>query len=200
MRHHGCPPTFVLVAGLSLSLSLFAAGGVHAEEPATPVKIGFVTFLTGPAAAPFGIPDHNAAELLVDNLNAGKVPAPYNQIGLGGAKIDAKFVDEAGSAADVVTQFRNLVERDHVDVVVGYVSSGSCLAVMPVAEELKQLTLLDICGTTRIFEEKPRHYVFRVNPHATMDNVAAAKYVLDRIKDISVYSGINQNYAWGQDS
>jgi branched-chain amino acid transport system substrate-binding protein len=99
-----------------------------------------------------------------------------------------------------VTQFRNLVERDHVDVVVGYVSSGSCLAVTPVAEELKQLTVLNICGTPRIFEEKPRHYVFRVNPHATMDNVAAAKYVLGKFKDIAVYSGINQNYAWGQDS
>ena len=199
IHHHACSLTLLLAAGLSFGLPLMTAGGAQAEEP-TPVKVGFVTFLTGPAAAPFGIPDHNAAEVLVDQLNAGTVPAPYNRIGLGGAKIDAKFIDEAGSAADVVTQFRNLVERDHVDVVVGYVSSGNCLAIAPVAEELKELTVLDICGTTRVFEEKPRHYVFRVNPHATMDNVAAAKYVLDKYKDISVYSGINQNYAWGQDS
>jgi branched-chain amino acid transport system substrate-binding protein len=191
-------PLFVFAAGLLFGLSALAAGSARADD--APVKIGFVTFLTGPAAAPFGIPDHNAAELLVDALNAGKVPAPYDKIGLGGAKIEPKFVDETGSAADVVTQYRNLVERDHVDVVVGYVSSGSCLAVTPVAEELKQLTVLDICGTPRIFEEKPRHYVFRVNAHATMDNVAAAKYVLRKFKDISVYSGINQNYAWGQDS
>ena len=198
-RQHAYRATMVLAVGLSLGFPLMPAGGVQAQEPA-PVKIGFVTFLTGPAAAPFGIPDHNAAELLVDQLNAGKVPAPYNQIGLGGAKIEPKFLDEAGSATDVVTQFRNLVERDHVDVVVGYVSSGNCLAVTPVAEELKQLTVLDICGTTRIFEERPRHYVFRVNPHATMDNVSTAKYVLSKFKDISIYSGINQNYAWGQDS
>jgi branched-chain amino acid transport system substrate-binding protein len=198
MRHHAFGWIIVLAAGLSLGLSYSAPAGARAEEG--PVKIGFVTFLTGPAAAPFGIPDHNAAELLVDALNAGEVPAPYGKVGLGGAKIEPKFVDESGSAADVVTQFRNLVERDHVDVVVGYVSSGSCLAVTPVAEELKQLTVLNICGTPRIFEEKPRHYVFRVNPHATMDNVAAAKYVLAKFKNLSVYSGINQNYAWGQDS
>ena len=68
------------------------------------------------------------------------------------------------------------------------------------AEELQAFTVFDVCGTPRIFEEKPRKYVFRVNPHATMDNVAAAKYVLGKIKDVSVYSGINQNYAWGQDS
>jgi branched-chain amino acid transport system substrate-binding protein len=188
-------------AGLSL-LALSAAGGALAQQPATPdtIKIGFITFLTGPAAAPFGIPDRNAAELLVEQLNAGKMPVPYNQVGLGGAKIEAKYVDEAGSAADQVTQYRNLVERDHVDAVVGYVSSGNCLAIAPVAEEMKQLTVLDICGTPRIFEEKPRHYVFRVNPTATMDNVAAAKYVLAKMKNISVYDGINQNYAWGQDS
>jgi branched-chain amino acid transport system substrate-binding protein len=198
LRFGKYPCSLVLAGSLSLGLLPLATG---AQSQATaPVKIGFVTFLTGPAAAPFGIPDHNAAELLVDMLNAGKVPAPYDQIGLGSAKIDAKFLDEAGSAADVVTQFRNLAERDHVDVVIGYVSSGNCLAVTPVAEELKQLTVLDICGTPRIFEEKPRHYVFRVNPHATMDNVATAKYALNKFKDISVYSGINQNYAWGQDS
>ena len=200
MRQRAYPPTFVLAAGLSLGLSLLAAAGARAQEPATAIKIGFVTFLSGPAAAPFGIPDHNAAEMLVEKLNAGQVPAPYNTVGLGGTRIEGKFVDEAGSVADVVTQFRNLVERDHVDVVVGYVSSGNCLAITPVAEELKQLTVLDICGTTRIFEEKPRHYVFRVNAHATMDNVSAAKYALSKFKDISVYSGINQNYAWGQDS
>ena len=199
MRHHAHRLTLAITAALLLGLLAPAIEGAQAQEPA-PIKIGFVTFLTGPAAAPFGIPDHNAAELLVEELNAGHVPAPYTQVGLGGAKIEPKFLDEAGSAADVVTQFRNLAERDHVDVVVGYVSSGNCLAVTPVAEELKQLTVLDICGTTRVFEEKPRHYVFRVNPHATMDNVSAAKYVLSKFKDVSVYSGINQNYAWGQDS
>jgi branched-chain amino acid transport system substrate-binding protein len=204
MSHHAYRPMFVLAAGLSL----MALGGAQAQQPAAPaaaaapepIKIGIVTFLTGPAAAPFGIPDRNGAEILIENLNAGKAPAPYSKVGLGGTKIEPKFIDESGSAADQVTQFRNLVERDHVDVVMGYVSSGNCLAIAPVAEELKQLTVFDICGTPRIFEEKPRHYVFRVNPTATMDNVAAAKYLLAKRKDISVYSGINQNYAWGQDS
>jgi len=194
--------SYRLMLAATAAFSFVAAGGSQAQQPAAPepVKIGIVTFLTGPAAAPFGIPDRNAAEAMIESLNAGKGPAPYNQVGLGGAKIEPKFLDEAGSAADQVTQYRNLVERDHVDVVLGYVSSGNCLAIAPVAEEMKQLTVLDICGTPRIFEEKSYHYVFRANPTATMDNVGAAKYVLEKLKDVSVYSGINQNYAWGQDS
>jgi branched-chain amino acid transport system substrate-binding protein len=72
--------------------------------------------------------------------------------------------------------------------------------VTPVAEELKALTVYFDCGTPRIFEETARKYVFRPPAHATMDNTAAARYLLAKKKDITLYSGINQNYAWGQDS
>src|ERR1700755_2129509 len=152
----------VLAAALSLGF-ISAAPAQPADEPA-PIKIGIITFLTGPAAAPFGIPGRNGAEVIIEALNAGKVPAPYNQVGLGGAKIEAKYVDEAGSTANVVTEYRNLVQRDKGDVVVGFVSSSSCLAVAPVADELQALAVFDVCGTPRIFEEKPRKYIFRVNP------------------------------------
>ena len=75
--------TLGLATALTLT-SLSVAPAQQAVAPA-PIKIGIVTFLTGPAAAPFGIPGRNAAEILVENLNAGKLPAPYNQVGLGGA-------------------------------------------------------------------------------------------------------------------
>jgi branched-chain amino acid transport system substrate-binding protein len=181
-------------------LAIAAAVAQTAAPPAAPVKLGIVSFLTGPAAAPFGIPGRNGAEIMIEAMNTGSVPAPFNKVGFGGSKIEAKYIDETGSAANVVTEFRNLVQRDQVDAVVGYVSSGSCLAVTPVAEELKALTVFYDCGTPRIFEEKPRTYVFRVSPHATMDNVAAARYLLAKKTNVTSFSGINQNYAWGQDS
>ncbi len=188
----------------SVALSLAYTGGTSAQQAPTtdppPVKLGIVTFLTGPAASPFGVPSRNGAEIVIEALNAGKAPAPYNTAGFGGARIEAKYVDEAGSTAQVVTEFRNLVQRDKMDAVVGYISSGSCLAVTPVAEELQALTVYFDCGTPRIFEEKARKYVFRPPPHATMDNTAAARFLLAKKKDIKLFSGINQNYAWGQDS
>ncbi|MEW6452094.1 MAG: ABC transporter substrate-binding protein [Pseudomonadota bacterium] len=171
-----------------------------AQQAAAPIKLGIVSFLSGPAASPFGVPGRNGAEIVIEALNAGKAPAPYNTVGFGGTKIETKFVDEAGSTAQVVTEFRNLVQRDQVDAVIGYISSGSCLAVTPVADELKALTVYFDCGTPRVFEEKPRNYVFRAAAHATMDNTAAARYLLAKKKDVTLFSGINQNYAWGQDS
>ncbi len=187
------------LAGSVVATMMLASA--QAQQPTAPtVKLGIVSFLTGPAASPFGIPGRNGAEIVIEALNAGKATAPFDKVGFGGSKVEAKFVDESGSAANVVTEFRNLVQRDQVDAVVGYVSSGSCLAVTPVAEELKALTVFYDCGTPRIFEEKARTYVFRVSPHATMDNVAAARYLIAKKKNLTSYSGINQNYAWGQDS
>lgn len=187
-------------SGLAAVVTLASVAVASAQQPAAPIKLGIVSFLSGPAASPFGVPGRNGAEIVIEALNAGTAPAPYNTVGFGGTKVEAKYVDEAGSTAQVVTEFRNLVQRDQVDAVVGYISSGSCLAVTPVAEELKALTVYFDCGTPRIFEETARKYVFRASPHATMDNVGAAHYLVARHKGVAMFSGINQNYAWGQDS
>jgi branched-chain amino acid transport system substrate-binding protein len=175
------------------------ASSAQAQE-AKHIRIGFVTFLSGPAAGPFGVPAKQAAEGIIEAINAGKAPPPYNTKGFGGAPVELVIIDEAGGASKQVTEFRNLVERSNVDYVIGYISSGDCLAVAPVAEEMKKLTVLFDCGTPRVFEEASYKYVFRTRPHATMDAVAAALYLNEVNPKVKSYAGINQNYAWGQDS
>jgi branched-chain amino acid transport system substrate-binding protein len=171
------------------------AGAALAQQP---LRIGVVTFLSGPAAGPFGVPARNGFELVAEMINAGQVPAPYNTKGFAGRPIELVIIDEAGGPQKQVAEFRNLVQR--VDVVVGYISSGDCLAIAPVAEELRKLTVLFDCGTPRIFEDASYKYVFRTGPSGAMDNVAAALYALERNPNIRSIAGINQNYAWGQDS
>jgi branched-chain amino acid transport system substrate-binding protein len=109
--------TAVVTAFALAPISVFA-------QDAAPVKIGVVTFLSGPAASPFGVPARNAAEVVIELLNAGKAPAPYATKGFGGAPIQTVIVDEAGSSTTQVTEYRNLVQRHNVDLVIGYVSSG----------------------------------------------------------------------------
>jgi branched-chain amino acid transport system substrate-binding protein len=167
---------------------------------AKPFRIGVVTFLSGAAAGPFGVPARNSAEVLTESLNGGKVPAPYDKQGMGGRPIEVVFIDEAGGTTKQVTEYRNLVQRQGVDAVIGYISSGDCLAVAPVAEELQTLTVFFDCGTPRIFEDASYKYVFRTAAHAAMDNVAAALYVTETMPKARKIAGINQNYAWGQDS
>ena len=180
---------------MMLAACALASLGALAQQP---LRIGIVTFLSGPAAGPFGVPARNGFELVAEMLNAGTVPAPYATKGFGGRAIELVIIDEAGGPQKQVAELRNLAQR--VDYVVGYISSGDCLAVAPVAEELKKLTVLFDCGTPRIFEDASYKYVFRTGPHGTMDNTAAALYALERHPNVKSIAGINQNYAWGQDS
>ena len=182
------------VAALTASVTLMTAAA--AEE----FKVGIVTFLSGGAAESFGVPAWNGGKLLVDMMNNGALPAPYDQKGFGGLTITPIVIDEAGGATKQVQEFRNLVQREEVDAVVGYVSSGDCLAVPPVAEELKAFLILYDCGTPRVFEEASYEYVFRTAAHAAMDNISLAKYIESRGIEVSSFAGVNQDYAWGQDS
>ena len=181
----------------AISAMTLGAGSALAKDAIT---IAVPSFLTGGAAGPFGIPAMNGAKMVADAINAGKLPAPYDSKGFGGATATIEAIDEGGGATKQVAEYRNLVEKRGVDAVVGYISSGNCQALAPIAEELKQFTIFATCGTPRIFEEAPRKYVFRTMGHATADNVAAAMYVKEKYPDLKGYTGINQNYAWGQDS
>ena len=129
--------------------------GAQAQET---FKVGIVSFLSGQAAESFGIPAVNGAKVLLDAFNKGAAPAPYNKPGFGGMKLEFVYVDEAGGATKQVQELKTLYDREKVDAVLGYVSSGDCLAVAPAAEEMKKFLLLYDCGTPRIFEPDIRAY------------------------------------------
>jgi branched-chain amino acid transport system substrate-binding protein len=187
--------SFALLSILSATLAL--ATSASAEES---FRVGIVTFLSGPAAESFGVPARNSGQYLIDQLNKGTAPAPYDKVGFGGIKIEPVIIDENGGATKQVQELRNLYERDQVDVVLGYIGSGDCLAVAPIAEELKKMLVLFDCGTPRIFEEAKYNYVFRTAAHATMDNVGLIRYMKAKNIKMDTLSAMNQDYAWGQDS
>ena len=184
-------------SAVGAAIALGLASGAQAQET---FKIGVVSFLSGQAAESFGIPAVNGAKVVIDAFNKGSAPAPYNKTGFGGMRIEAIYVDENGGATKQVQELRNLYDRDKVDAVVGYVGSGDCLAVAPVAEEMKKFLILYDCGTPRIFEDNKLNYVFRTASHAAMDNVALARYLKAKNVKASSFNMINQDYAWGQDS
>lgn len=189
------------VLGGAAAAAMAAAIAVPASAQDDTFKIGVITFLSGQAAESFGVPAWNGGKLLVDMLNQGGIlPPPYDKPGFGGLMIEAVVVDEAGGATKQVQEFRNLVQREEVDAVVGYVSSSDCLAVPPVADELKAFTILYDCGTPRVFEEGSYEYVFRTAAHGAMDNISLARYLKSRGFEVASFAGINQDYAWGQDS
>lgn len=182
-------------AFVAAALGLSMSGAVEADT----FKVGVISLLSGPAAESFGTPNTNAVRLLVEKLNRGEVPAPYATKGIGGLQIELVIVDEIG-AAKVLDGYRSLVQREGVDTVLGPITSGSCLAVAPVAEQLKAFTILSDCGSTRIFEEASYRYVFRAGGHSAMDNVALARYLVDEKIPMKTISSIQPDYAYGREA
>ena len=195
-----------LIQQASLSLGVVVAGALAfgaTPTMAQKIKMAVPTFLTGAGAPAFGIPGKNGVELIVRGINNGELPPPYNQKGFAGRQIELLIYDESGGGTKQVTELRNKVQKQKVDLVVGYISSGTCAAITRVAEELKILTLLAVCGTPRVFEELDKNpkYVFRTMNHATASNVSAAHYVSRKMaSEVNGYVGLNQNYSWGLDS
>jgi branched-chain amino acid transport system substrate-binding protein len=183
---------------LMMAIGIAAAAPVAAQEKT--VTVGIVTFLTGAAAAPFGVPARNGAEIVIEAINDGKLPPPYNTKGFAGARVEPVWADESGGNAKQVAEYRNLVEKRNVDVVLGYISSGTCAALSNVVEELKRLTVYALCSTPRVFDDADRRYIFRPISILSSDAVAAARFLKEKFPKIRSYAGIHPNYAWGQDS
>src|SRR5256712_4167260 len=163
-------------------------------------RVGVVTLLAGPFAASIGVPAKNGAEMVAEAINNGTLPAPYATKGVAGRSLELVVVDESTGTAKQETEFRGLAERREVDAVVGYLVAGSCLAVAPVADELKMLTLHSTCSTPRIFQENDFKYVYRTSAHLTPDGVTAARYLLKRMPNVKTIAGLNWNMAYGQDA
>ena len=166
------------------------AQGKPAGAPAE-FKVGFVDFFST-AAATFGSSGRSTTEWLVDKYN--------KEGGIGGVKIKLAVVDEAGGPDKQVTEFRRLALDEKVNAIVGYTSSANCLAIAPVAEELKVLTVVHICGTHRLTEDRALKHVFRTSNNQASDSVVAARYVLSMKPDVKTIAGANEDYAWGRDS
>src|SRR4051794_17426748 len=84
-------------------------------------KLGIVTFLSGPAADSFGVPARNGGQFVIDQLNKGTAPAPYNKVGFGGMKIEPVIIDENGGAPKQGPELRNPHQRDNFDGVLRHI-------------------------------------------------------------------------------
>src|ERR1700755_2698420 len=81
----------------ALAATLALAMPASAQET---FKLGIVTFLSGPAADSIGVPARNGGQYVIDQLNKGTAPSPYDKVGFGGMKIEPVIIDENGGATN----------------------------------------------------------------------------------------------------
>ena len=135
--------------------ALSVSGRVFAPAIAQnkPLRIGILAPRAGIAAAP-GLNGIRATQWAVDGFNA--------KDGIGGRKIELVIEDES-TPKDTIERFSKLVQQEKVDCVQGIISTGVGLALGPVVEEARALTIY-WDGTTQdgVDEKIPNpRYLFR---------------------------------------
>lgn len=183
----------LVVDGLAgaLALGVVVTTPAVAQEKPNSVGLGIFTFTSGPAAA-YGMPGKNAAELMIDEINA--------KGGIEGVPVSATYVDEAQGAQGVIAEYRRLAGDAKNQVMVAALSSANCLALASIAEQLEVPTVGWNCDTHQLLIDGKSKYVFRPNGNTVPEFIAYAIYLLERKPDVKTVAIINPDYAFGHDA
>jgi branched-chain amino acid transport system substrate-binding protein len=128
----------VLVA---LLLALTALPLVTTAQAPPPIRIGFGSAMSGPAAIT-GEGVKWGGTLAVEEINA--------KGGVAGRKLEAYFADNKATPGEAVSAVRKLADVDKVDVIIGQTHSGACLGAMPVVKEIGVPMVIEACSHPQI--------------------------------------------------
>ena len=112
------------------------------------------------------------------------------------------MIEEETSPKDTIERFQKLVQQEKVDCVQGIISTGVGLALGPVVEEARALTIF-WDGTTQdgVEEKLPNpKYLFRSTDNeceAVMSSLLAIKHWKGQFKRVA---GINPDYSYGRNN
>jgi branched-chain amino acid transport system substrate-binding protein len=157
-----------------------------------PLRVGIISPKAG-IAGTIGECGLRGTQYAVERINAGG--------GIAGRKVEL-LLEEETNPKDSIERLRKLVLQDKVDCVQGIVSSGVSLAMGPVAEEMKALTLF-WDGTTQdgVKETMPnKRYVFCSTDNeceAVMASLLTVKHWKGKFKRVA---GINPDYSYGRNN
>jgi branched-chain amino acid transport system substrate-binding protein len=157
-----------------LAFFLIAAFAIAPSDAAKkPYKVGVVIEVTGGLSF-LGEPGKNTAEMIAEEVNESG--------GINGHPLELIVYDTVGQPTRAVTLSQKLIKRDKVCAIIGPMSSGSVLAMIPIIQESKIPNMA--LGASRKIVEPVKKWVF--NTVQTDTNAGA------RIFDYMKKNGINK--------
>ncbi|TCL04632.1 ABC transporter substrate-binding protein [Sodalis ligni] len=130
----------------------------EAAIAAGPVRLGVTTILSGPNADR-GQSERNGIELALKHINMNG--------GVLGRSVEAVYVDNAADATKGVEAARQLIEKDHVSVLIGALATPVTRAIMPVANAARVPLVIDISAGQEFVDAAGVggfDYIFKTSP------------------------------------
>ena len=136
------PPTAAKTAVAPQATQPSAAAPAAAKPSGKPIKIGYMTPLSG-RMANNGLLQQIAAKLAVDDINAAG--------GINGNPIELVTFDSPFDPQQAVTGVRKLAEQDKVFAITGPYASAECEAAGPIANQLQVPMISTSCAKPGVF-------------------------------------------------
>lgn len=169
----------LLAAGLAL------AGTARAEDP---IKFGAMYPLTGGGAI-YGVPAMAGHQLAIDEIN--------KRGGIMGRQIVSVERDDKMNPSAASATMKELITKDHVNLVIGGLASSVGLAMSEVSKQEKVVYISTIPKSIQITTTKLHPYVFRIASNTDIEGetmaMLAGKYNLKKICELQL------DYAYGDD-
>lgn len=157
--------------------AMIGAAPAHAE-----IKIGFITALSGPAAA-LGIP-----------YSKGMAAAAQYKSAAGGETLKLIQLDDGSDPAAATRNARKLVEEDKVDILIGTATAPASIAISTVANELKVPYIAVSPIKVDITDAATQWTIAVPQPPMLMGKVIADRMKRDNVKNVGF---IGFSDAWG---
>jgi branched-chain amino acid transport system substrate-binding protein len=174
-----------LAIALAAAFAAGAAPSVYAQGK--DIKIALIAGKTGPLEA-YAKETELGFMMGLEYLTKGSMA-------INGRKIKVIVKDDQSKPDLGRTLLAEAYGDDKVDIAVGTTSSGSAIAMLPVAKEYKKVLIVEPAVADAITQEKWNKYIFRTARSSMQDALAAAS----TLKNGSV-AFLAQDYAFGRDA
>jgi branched-chain amino acid transport system substrate-binding protein len=172
------------VAIIAASIATIMTSGIANAQD---IKIALITGKTGPLEA-YAKETESGFMLGLEYLTGGKME-------INGRKIKVIIKDDQSKPDIGRTLLAEAYGDDKVDIAVGTSSSGSAIAMLPVAEEYRKILIIEPAVADAITGDKWNRYIFRTSRNSMQDGIAAAS----TIKGGGSIAFLAQDYAFGRD-
>lgn len=174
----------IAVHAVALAASLLASAGVLARD----IRIAHVHDKTGALEA--------YARQTQTGLIMGLEYATNGTMTVNGNKLVVIEKDTQGKPDVAKAQLAAAYSDDRADIALGPTSSGTALAMLPVAEEYKKILLVEPAVADSITGDKWNRYIFRTGRNSSQDAISNA-VALDK-PGVQIAT-LAQDYAFGRD-
>jgi len=170
------------LAGTALA-SLRLSGACAQNAPA---RIGLLTVKTGPLAQGGNQMEQGIVTFLKEKNNT-----------LGGRKVELISADTGGNPAGAKTKAQELIERDHVDVIIGPLAAFELLAITDYVEQA-QVPIISLAAAENVTQRHPNKFLIRPSATSAQCCHPMADYAVKELK-LKRMATISEDFAFGHE-